>query len=146
MRFLGTTLLTHMLLPRRGRSARRVFSTRHWALGVLAVVATLLALAPIAAAQTPGPASGTPTPDTGGAANGSSPAHQETLEARVLSATAPGSCDSASGDTQVDPITGKAELCQKLRLLITKGTTKGETINIDEGTIPVASKANVIYR
>src|SRR5436309_792565 len=117
-----------------------------WGLGVVVVLMLLLVNVPGAAAQTPVPTANSATPDAGGSQPGVSQAsqsHDETLEARVLSATAPQPCAAdPSSENKVDPLTGKSPLCQTVELLVTKGTTKGETIKFDEGTIPVASKAN----
>src|SRR5437660_9892728 len=139
---------------------------RRWGAAMLILsVMTLLVYAPIAAAQTPAPTSSSPlgglstsptnspsvspTAATGGSQSDPNAiqAHQETLEASVLSATQPQlwSADASSGN-QVDPLTGKPTLCQKVEVMVPKGSIQGETISFEEGTIPVASKANVVYR
>lgn len=137
-------------------------------LSALVVAVLLVAVGVrIAGAQTPVstsvPASGSPSPGSS-KPNGSSVSptvvgegpqadsgviqpHQETLEARVLSASSPQPCTSdTQSENRVDPLTGKATLCQKLELMVTKGSLKGATIAFEEGTIPVASKANVVYK
>src|SRR5438477_8815103 len=141
------------LWPRRKsktQNPRSKIPCLRWGLGTVVVLMLLLAYVPGVAAQTPVPTANGATPDTGGSQPGAQQAsqtHQETLEARVLSASAPQPCAAdASSENKVDPLPGKSPLCQKVELLVTKGTTKGETIKFDEGTIPVASKANVVYR
>ena len=132
---------------RFGPRIKSKMACRRWGLGMLVVVALLVVNVPAAAAQTPGPAPDSPTPVIGGSQTNASQPHEETLEARVLSASAPQPCAAdASSENKVDPLTGKSPLCQKVELLVTKGSTKGETIKFDEGTIPVAGKANVVYR
>src|SRR5436309_302217 len=120
------TRFLHKQSIRPASSERKVAGNRSWTLNVFLVIALLLAYVPVALAQTPSPGSGSPTPDTGGAGSSEAQSHQETLEARVLSASPPGPCTAAESNEngmQVDPLTGKAELCQKLELLITKGST-----------------------
>src|SRR5437667_8333804 len=99
------------------RELRKAFAFRATAL-VLVAVTVLLAYAPAASAQTP-------TPPTGGPEPNATQPHQETLEARVLSASPPTPCKAdATGQNPVDPLTGKPQLCQKVELQVTKGSTK----------------------
>jgi uncharacterized membrane protein len=88
-------------------------------------------------AQTPQPAptsTGTPTdPAT------------ETLEARVISATAPGPCDAPTpGEEQSGAPIGSR--CQKVELLFTSGSLSGQTVTVEEGRVPVASRATIVYK
>ena len=85
-------------------------------------------------AQTPDP---TPTPTSQSADE----PRQETLEARVLTATPPAPC------TITDPtLSGDQQLCQRVDLLITEGSIKGKRVIVEEGRLPVASRAGIYYK
>jgi uncharacterized membrane protein len=69
---------------------------------------------------------------------------QETLEARVLSATPPQPC---APDLPLD-VTGPGvppNQCQQVELLITTGSLQGQRIVVEEGRLPIADKIGVRY-
>jgi uncharacterized membrane protein len=101
-----------------------------------------LAVPALASAQseTPGPAlpAVTPTASARDQAN-------ETLEARVISATVPGPCTPATpAEEQSGAPVGTR--CQRVDLLFTSGSLSGQSVTVEEGRVPVASRANVTYR
>ncbi|MGA7733761.1 MAG: YibE/F family protein [Chloroflexia bacterium] len=103
-----------------------------FAAGVLLLL-LLTAVVPRAVAQTPDPIS-TPPPQL------TEEPRQETLEARVLTATPPNPC---GGGIEAS---GFEQQCQRLELLVTEGSIKGQRIAIEEGQLPVANRAGIYYK
>lgn len=101
-------------------------------LGLLCLFLT----APSALAQTATPEAQGQTP----------PERVEVLEARVLSATQPGSCGAPAtpAPEETSPIT--SDRCQEIELLVTKGSIQGQKVVVQEGRIPIANKAGVVYK
>jgi uncharacterized membrane protein len=95
-------------------------------------------------AQTPLPA---PTTEPGieQVAPGEVPA-EETLEAQVLQASPVQPCADQGVTTNGSSADLEPQRCQKVEVLITKGSLKGKKVIIDEGRLPVASKADVTYQ
>lgn len=103
-----------------------------------------------------------PTPQTTGrpqetpsAPGTSEQPFQETLEASVIEADPPGPCESEESttgatDPGADPGSGagqeEPQRCQRVELLVTSGSLKGERVVVDEGRIPVASRSTIVYK
>jgi uncharacterized membrane protein len=120
-----------------------------WATRLLVVVALCLTIPILAQAQTATPALGAAHPRYALAQQDSI---QETLEARVLSAGEPRPCEPELGNAQepvADPTAQpgvEPQRCQRVELLITKGSIAGQRVVVDEGRLPVASRATSVYR
>ncbi len=110
---------------------------------VLALLSILISIvdvatAPTAHAQTPVFTQAPP-------AQSSDEPRQETLEARVLTASPPTPCQQGSEDSETS-LSGVVQKCQNLELLVTDGSIKGQRIQIDQGQIPVAGNVDIAYK
>jgi uncharacterized membrane protein len=57
----------------------------------------------------------------------------------------PGPCEAQTeGEEQAGAPTGSR--CQKIELLFTSGSLSGQTVSVEEGRVPVASRAGIVYR
>lgn len=117
---------------------------RAWGVVGLLCLALLFLTGPAVQAQTPPPEAPVPTATDAAILPGQEMV-QETLEARVLSATPPQPC-APDLPPDVSGPGAPPNQCQRVELLITAGSLAGQTIVVEEGRLPIASKAGVSYQ